>query len=117
MVYLVGGYILTFDQVRAFADRNKYEIPTIDNTTWCSNQWLKSQGVPYRVLAASYQGKPRVVLITRASHRNDETKTKFTPFPERPEDLVVKEKMVGWDDRLKDVEYATVPDPYGVFRD
>jgi hypothetical protein len=53
-------------------------------------------------------------LITRATHRNDETKYKFTPFPERPEDQVVKAKMVEWDDRLKDMEYATVADPYNV---
>lgn len=114
MVYLVGGYILTFEQVHAFADRNKFEIPTMDVTTFCSNEWLKSQGVPHRLLAASYKGQPRVVLVTRAAHRNDETKTKFTPFSERPEDQVVKGKMVAWDDRLKGVEYATVADPYGV---
>jgi len=76
MVYLVGGYILTFEQVLAFADRNKFEIPTMDVTTFCSNEWLKSQGVPHRLLAASYKGQPRVVLVTRAAHRNDETKIK-----------------------------------------
>jgi mRNA-degrading endonuclease RelE of RelBE toxin-antitoxin system len=113
-VYLVGGYILTFEQVFAFADRNKFEIPAMEIITVCSNRWLKSQGVPYRLLAASYKGQPRIVLITRATHRNDETKYKFTPFPERPEDQVVKAKMVEWDDRLKDVEYATVADPYNV---
>jgi hypothetical protein len=114
MVYLVGGYILTFEQVFAFASRNKYEIPTIDVTTFCSNEWLKSQGVSYRLLAASYKGQPRVVLVTRAARRNDETKHEFTPFSERPEDKAVKAKMVGWDDRLKGVEFATVPDPYNV---
>ena len=113
MVYLVGGYILTFEQVFAFADRNKFEIPTVDVTTVRSNKWLKSQGVPYRLLASMYEGQERVVLITRTAHRNDETKTKFTPFSERPEDQVAKEKMVEWDDRLKSVEYATVADPYG----
>ena len=114
MVYLVGGYILTFEQVFAFANRNKYEIPAREATTLTSNRWLKSQGVPYRLLASMYKGQSRVVLVTRASHRSDETKYKFTPFSERPEDQVVKAKMVEWDDRLKDVEYATVPDPYGV---
>jgi hypothetical protein len=113
IVYLVGGYILTFEQVFAFANRNKYEIPFIDATTFCSNEWLESQGVPYRLLAATYKGQPRIVLVTRATYRNDETKYKFTPFSERPEDQVVKAKMVEWDDRLKDVEYATVADPYG----
>ena len=113
-VYLVGGYILTIEQVLAFADRNKFEIPDREATTVCANRWLESQGVPYRLLAATYKGKTHIVLITRATHRNDETKHKFTPFPERPEDQAVKAKMVEWDDRLKDVEYATVADPYNV---
>jgi hypothetical protein len=113
MVYLVGGYILTVEQVFAFANRNKFEIPTIDVTTLCSNRWLRSQGVPFRLLAASYKGQPRVILVTRAKHRSDETKDKFTPFSERPEDEVVKGKMVGWDERLKGVEYVTVANPYG----
>jgi hypothetical protein len=112
MVYLVGGYILTFEQVFAFADRNKFEIPAIETTTLRSNAWLKSQGVPYRLLAATYKGESRIVLVTRATHRNDETKHKFTPFSERPEDQAVKAKMVEWDDRLKDVKHATVADPY-----
>ncbi|KIM79886.1 hypothetical protein PILCRDRAFT_823070 [Piloderma croceum F 1598] len=112
MVYLVGGYILTVEQVFAFATRNGFEIPTIDVTTLCSNRWLRSQGVPFRLLAASYKGQPRVVLVTRARHRSDETKDNFTPFLERPEDQVVKDKMVGWDERLKDVEYITVANPY-----
>ena len=30
MVYLVGGYILTFEQVLAFTDHNKFEEPCID---------------------------------------------------------------------------------------
>ena len=51
-------------------------------------------------------------LVTRATNKRDETKYKFTPFSERPEDKVVKAKMVEWDDRLKDVKFATVPDPY-----
>ena len=112
MVYLVGGYILTFEQVFAFAERNKFEIPAIELTTLRSNAWLKSQGVPYRLLAATYKGESRIVLVTRATYRNDETKYKFTPFSERPEDQVVKAKMVEWDDRLIGVKYATVPDPH-----
>ena len=102
IVHLVGGYILTLEQVFAFADRNKFEIPSIDATTYCANEWLESQGVPYRLLPATYKGQPRIVLVTRVTYRNDETKYKFTPFPERPEDRVVKAKMVEWDDRLKD---------------
>ena len=112
MVYIVGGYILTYDQVFAFANRNKYEIPSIDVTTLASNRWLRSQGVPYRLLAAEYEGQSRVFLVTRATNRNYETKHKFTPFSERSEDQVVKAKMVEWDDRLKDVKFATVADPY-----
>ena len=112
MVYLVGGYLLTIEQVLAFAVRNKFKIPDREVTTVCANLWLESQGVPYRLLAATYKGKTYLVLLTRATHRNNETKHKFTPFPERPEDQVVKAKMVEWDDRLKDVKYATVADPY-----
>jgi hypothetical protein len=63
MVYLVGGYILTVEQVFAFATRNGFEIPTIDVTTLCSNRWLRSQGVPFRLLAASYKGQPRVIWL------------------------------------------------------
>ena len=94
MVYLVGGYILTIEQVTAFADRNKIEISCFDATTVCSNRWLKSQEVPYRLLAATYKGQPRIVLVTTATHRNDETKTKFAPFSEVPEDQTAKGKMV-----------------------
>ena len=113
IVHLVGGYILTLEQVFAFVDRNKFEIPSTDATSFCANEWLESQGVPYRLLPATYKGQPRIVLVTRVTYRNDETKYKFTPFSERPEDRVVKAKMVEWDDRLKDVEYATVADPHG----
>ena len=112
MVYLVGGYVLSYEQVRAFADRNKFEIPAVETTTSRSNTWLKSQGVPYRLLPAFFNGKSQIVLVTRATNKRDETKYKFTPFSERPEDKVVKAKMVEWDDRLKDVKFATVPDPY-----
>jgi hypothetical protein len=35
MVYLVGGYILTFEQVLAFVDHNKFEEPCIDAITLC----------------------------------------------------------------------------------
>ena len=57
--------------------------------------------MPYRLLVASYKGQPRVVLVIRAAHRNDETKYKFMPFSERPEDQEVNGKMVEWDNRLK----------------
>jgi hypothetical protein len=113
MVYLVGGYLLTIEQVFDFAERKGFEIPSIDATTLCSNRWLKSQSVPFRLLAASYEGQPRIILVTRAKHRSDETKDNFTPFSQRPEDQVVKGKMVEWDERLKDVEYVTVANPYG----
>jgi hypothetical protein len=46
-------------------------------------------------------------------HRSDETEDNFTPFPERPEDEAVKEKMVEWDERLKYGQYVTVANPYG----
>ena len=113
MVYLVGGYILTYEQVFAFANHKEFDIPTIDVITLCPNRWLRSQGVPFRLLAASYKGQPHVVLVTRAGHRSGETKDNFTPYLERPEDQVVKDKMVGWDERLKDVKYVTVANPYG----
>jgi hypothetical protein len=54
-------------------------------------------------------------LVTRARHRSGETKDNFTPYEERPEDKVVKDKMVEWDGRFKlvDVEFGTVANPYG----
>jgi hypothetical protein len=110
MVYFVGGYLLTIEQVFDFAKLEDFEIPSIDV---CSNRWLRSQGVPFRLLAASYKGQTRIILVTRAKHRSDETQDNFTPISERPEDQEVKGKMVEWDERLKDVGYATVANPYG----
>ena len=72
-------------------------------TTFCSNWWLKFQRVPFCLLVASYKGQPRIILVTRAKHRSDET---FTPFSECPEDRVVKGRVMEWDERLKDVGYA-----------
>jgi hypothetical protein len=108
MVYLVGGYLLTIQQVLDFAQRNGFEIPSFEASTICSNRWLKSQSVPFRLRATSYEGQPRIVLVTRAKSRSDETKDNFTPFSENLEDQKVKRKMVQWDERLKDVEYVTV---------
>jgi len=113
MVYLVGGYILTYEQVYAFANHNHFEIPSIEGITLCPNRWLRSQGVPFRLLAVSYKGHPHVILVTRARHRSGETKDKFTPYLERPEDQVVKDQMVEWDECLADVEFGTVANPYG----
>jgi hypothetical protein len=113
MVYLVGGYILTYERVYAFANHNHFEIPGIEGITLCPNRWLRSQGVPFRLLAVSYKGHPHVILVTRARHRSGETKYNFTPYLERPEDKVVKEKMAEWDGRLADVEFGTVANPYG----
>ena len=50
MVYLVGGYILTYEQVYAFADFKHFEIPDI-GMMLCPNRWLRSKGVPFRLLA------------------------------------------------------------------
>ena len=108
MVYLVGGYLLTFQQVLDFGTRNGIEIPILEASTICTNRWLKSQSVPFRLRATSYEGQPRIVLVTRAKSRSDETKDNFTPFSESLEDQKVKRKMVEWDERLKDVEYVTV---------
>jgi len=52
-------------------------------------------------------------LVTRARHRSGESKDNFTPYRERVEDKDVKNKMVEWDERLADVEYATVANPCG----
>jgi hypothetical protein len=113
MVYLVGGYILTYEQVYAFADHNNFEIPGIEGLTLCPNQWLRSQGVPFRLLAVPYKKHGRIMLVTRASHTSGETKENFTPYLERHEDKVVKDKMAEWDGRLGDVQFGTVANPYG----
>jgi hypothetical protein len=112
MVYLVGGYILTYEQVYTFADQNHFKIPGIEGITLCPNRWLRSQAVSFHLLAVSYKGHLHVILVTRARHRSGKTKDNFMPYLEHPEDRVVKDKMAEWDGCLVDAEYGTVANPY-----
>jgi hypothetical protein len=109
MVYLLGGYLLTTEQVFDFAKLKDFEIPCTEAITLCSNQWLKCQGVHFRLKAVYYQRQLHILLVTKAKYTgSDETKDNFTPFSERPE---VKGKMVEWDERLRDVEHVTIANP------
>jgi hypothetical protein len=72
------------------------------------NRWLRERNIRTRLLACTYKGKSifLVVLKRRVDHTG--TPSCFEPFEEDERALGVKREM-----GIEDVEFVTVPNPYG----
>jgi len=110
MVYLVGGYKLTEDQVLQWCrprniDPPKYQVAgTID-------RWLSSQKIPIRLLPCDYEQKCIFLVVTDRRVDPKGTINDFEPFQESERARNIKDRL-----EIDDVEFVTVPNPYGVRR-
>ena len=103
MVYVVGGYKLTREQVLEWGRPHNLQ-PSEGNTTVCVNRWLKSQGIKTRLLACDYEGVCIFLVVTARKYDG-----KGTPNELEEDDRArgIKEEM-----KIDGVEYVTVADPY-----
>jgi len=108
MVYLVGGYILSWEQVVHWGRLKNCEPPNRANATIAINHWLKTNGVKTRLLAVDYKEEPMYLVVT--DRKTDVgTRKLFTPLVESERACGIKEEL---NEELGDVEYVTIADPY-----
>jgi len=109
MVYLVGGYKLTRDQVLEWARPRNLDLPE-GNTTLVINRYLRSLGITQtRLLACDYDGEGIYLVVTDKKVDRNGTPHKFEPFQESQRARQVK-ALVEMDG---EVEFVTVSNPYG----
>jgi len=103
MVYVVGGYKLTREQVLEWGRPHNLQ-PSEGNTTVCVNRWLKSQGIKTRLLACDYEGKCIFLVVTARKYDG-----RGIPNELEEDDRArgIKKEM-----KIDDVEFVTVADPY-----
>ena len=112
MVYLVGGYKLTPEQTLEWCHSNDISPPE-SNVSLYVNRWLHSNNVKTCLLACEYLRKPIFLVVT---HRRDDptgSPARYEPFQEDERVISVKEKMVELKVDVDNVEFVTVPNPYG----
>jgi hypothetical protein len=106
MVYLVGGYKLTEEHVRAWSEPRG--IVLWENAYMVSvNRWLQRNGIRTRLLACDYEGECIFLVVTHEKVAPDSTPTKFKPFVESERSLKVKREL-----EIGDVEFVTIVNPY-----
>jgi hypothetical protein len=76
MVYVVGGYKLTREQVLEWGRPHNLQ-PSEGNTTLCVNRWLKSQGIKTRLLACDYEEKCIFLVVTARKYDGKGTLNKL----------------------------------------
>jgi hypothetical protein len=81
MVYLVGGYKLTRDQVLQWCQPRNLNPPEF-NITLVVNRWLSSQNVHTRLLACDYQRECVYLVVTDRKVDPKGTFDEFEPFQE-----------------------------------
>jgi hypothetical protein len=107
MVYLVGGYKLTRDQVLQWCRPRNLGPPEF-NITLVVNRWLSSQNIPTRLLACDYHEKCIYLVVTNRRVDSKGTPTAFEPFQESERVRNIKNHL-----EMDGVEFVTVPNPYG----
>jgi hypothetical protein len=108
MVYLVGGYKLTRDQVLEWCGRCNIDPPDVGNTTLVVNRWLRTQCIKTRLLACDYDGGPIYLVVTNRKIDRNGTPGEFEAFQESEKASEIK-GLLG----VGEVEFVTVPNPYG----
>jgi hypothetical protein len=108
MVYLVGGYKLTEDQVLEWCRPRNIQPPD-GNTTLFVNRWLRSQGIKNtRLLACDYYGETIFLVVTDRKVDGIGSLDNFEAFRESERACQIKKLL-----QVGDVEFVTVPNPYG----
>ena len=108
MVYLVGGYKLTRDQVLQWC-RPRGLDPPDGNVTLDVNDWLRTHNIAQtRLLSCTYHAETIYLVVTNRRIDRNATRDNFMPFAESENARRIKE-LVG----LGDIEFVTVPNPYG----
>jgi len=108
MVYLVGGYKLTHDQVLEWCRPRDIDPPD-GNTTLFVNRWLRSQGIKQtRLLACDYHGETIFLVVTDRKLDGNGTSNNFEAFRESEKACQIKELL-----QVGEVEFVTVANPYG----
>jgi len=108
MVYLVGGYILTPDQVLQWSRGHNIDDPTpVNNMTLAVNYYLRERHIPTRLLAVTFREEDLYLVVTARRTDSSATETQFEPFKEDSHALSVKAQI-----NVGDVEFVTVPNPY-----
>jgi hypothetical protein len=108
MVYLVGGYILSWEQVVQWGRLKDCEPPNRANATIAINHYLKVNNIKTRLLAVDYQEEPMYLVVT--DRKTDVgSRNRFVPLVESDRAREIKEVLK---EELGDVEYVTIADPY-----
>jgi len=108
MVYLVGGYLLTPDQVLQWCQDHNIQDPTPVSTTLVVNCWLRERSIATRLLAVTFRKEDLYLVVTARRNDGNATATEFEPLKEDDHALLVKRQM-----DVGDIEFVTVPNPYG----
>jgi hypothetical protein len=112
MVYLVGGYKLTYAQTREWCHSNGLYPPEFNESVYV-NRWLRSNDVKTRLLGCDYLGEPIFLVVTHRRVDSMGTRTQFEPFQEDGRAISIKEKMKELKVDIDNIEFVTVPNPYG----
>ena len=108
MVYLVGGYKLTRDQVLEWC-RPRDLDPPHGNTTLFVNCWLHHQGIKQtHLLACDYYRAAIFLVVTDRKIDGNGTPNDFEPFREGKKACQIKELL-----QVGEVEFVTVANLYG----
>ncbi len=108
MVYLVGGYKLTYGQVIEWCRPRNLDPPD-GNTTVFVNRWLRSHGITQtRLLACDYHREGIYLVVTDRRIDRNGTSDNFEPFKESERARRIKELV-----QMGELEFVTVPNPYG----
>ncbi|PFH49882.1 hypothetical protein AMATHDRAFT_48359 [Amanita thiersii Skay4041] len=102
-MYLVGGYILTPDQVRQWCLAHEIEDPTPASATILVNRWLREHSIPTRLLAVTFRKESMYLIVTTRRSDPIATQISFKPFEENDRARQVKSQL-----DVGDVEFVTV---------
>jgi len=109
MVFLVGGYKLTREEVLEWCQPRGIDPPR-GNITVFVNRWLRQHGIRRtRLLACVYEKSAIFLLVIDRKIAPHETPDNYTPFTESDEAQEIKQH-VG-----VNAEFVTVADPYGSY--
>ena len=84
MVYLVGGYKLTYEQTLGWCHSNDL-YPPESNISRYVNRWLRNESIPTCLLACDYQGEPIFLVVTHKRLDNTGTARSIRTVPRGPE--------------------------------
>jgi hypothetical protein len=108
MVYLVGGYIATYQNVEEFCQRQGLDHPNLASMTRIPNRWLIANKIRARLLAVDYDDTPMIMVITDKQVDPLATPANYTPFVESERAIHIKTRM-----NIEVQGFVTVANPFG----